>query len=105
MPKIKRKIGKYSIFNKLKESNYALIYKVKEPDNNTTILKLARTKNLEDDELISREFQILSQFKYPTIVPVFENVQCPDLTPLSICQIKMVWCNLRKLGNQPDIFC
>jgi len=76
MPKIKRKIGKYTILELLEESNYALIYKVKDSDNNTTILKLTRTKNPEDNELIVREFQILSQFKHPNIVPVFENVQC-----------------------------
>ena len=84
MPKIKRKIGKYTILELLEESNYALIYKVKDSDNNTTILKLARTKNHEDNELISWEFQILSQFKHPNIVSVFGNVQCPDLTPISI---------------------
>jgi serine/threonine protein kinase len=45
---------------------------VNDPDGKPVVLKIAREKKDEYNELISREFQILAQFKHPNIVPVFD---------------------------------
>ncbi|TET63770.1 MAG: tetratricopeptide repeat protein, partial [Candidatus Stahlbacteria bacterium] len=45
---------------------------VNDPDGKPVVLKVAREKKDEYNELISREFQILAQFKHPNIVPVFD---------------------------------
>jgi len=63
---------KLQIIKKIEESNYAEIYKVKDPHHDCSILKIARTKNADFNELISREFQILSQLKHPNIVTVYD---------------------------------
>ncbi|UCG91545.1 MAG: sigma 54-interacting transcriptional regulator, partial [candidate division WOR-3 bacterium] len=72
MPRERKTIGKYSILEQIEDSNYALIYRVNDSNNNTTILKLARVASPEYNELIAREFQVLSQFKHPNIVKVFD---------------------------------
>ena len=55
-------IQKYRITQKIEESNYAIIYGVKDPKGKSVVLKIAREKKDEYNELISREFQILAQF-------------------------------------------
>ena len=65
-------IEKYNIIENIEESNYATIYKVKDLDKKLFILKMARRKDNIYNELISREYQILSQFKHPNIVSVFD---------------------------------
>jgi len=67
-----KNIQHYSIIRRIEESNYAVLYKVKDPDSRPLVLKIAQPKDIESNELISREFQILSQFKHPNIVPVFD---------------------------------
>ncbi|MFX0066228.1 MAG: hypothetical protein ACFFC7_29040, partial [Candidatus Hermodarchaeota archaeon] len=58
-----KKIGKYNIIGKMAESNYAEIYTVADALKSNFILKLARTDNPRDNELIAREYRILSQVK------------------------------------------
>ncbi|MCK5258107.1 MAG: protein kinase, partial [Thermoplasmatales archaeon] len=65
-------IQKYKITQKIEESNYAIIYEVNDPDGKPVVLKVARENKDEYNELITREFQILAQFKHPNIVPVFD---------------------------------
>lgn len=56
---------------KIEEWNYATVYKVKDKELEL-ILKIARENNPEFNEIIRREFQILSQFRHPNIVQVYE---------------------------------
>lgn len=72
MGRMQKKIRKYRITQKIEESNYAIIYRVKDAKNKPLVLKIARKKSAEYNELISREFQILSKFKHPNIVSVFD---------------------------------
>ena len=72
MAKVPKHIQKYHITQKIEQSNYAIIYEVNDPDGKPVVLKIAREKKDEYNELISREFQILAQFKHPNIVPVFD---------------------------------
>ncbi len=66
-----QKIGRYRIIEKIEEGNYTSVYRVS--DNKTElILKIARVGLPEFNEIIRREFQILSQFRHPNIVPVYE---------------------------------
>ncbi len=67
-----KRIQKYSITQKIEESNYTIIYKVKDPVGRPLALKIAHQNDIEYNELVSREFQILSQFKHPNIIPVFD---------------------------------
>ena len=71
MPKV-QKIHKYRILEKIEESNYAIIYRAQADEKKATVLKIARQENPEFNDLISREFQVLSQFQHPNIVPVFD---------------------------------
>ena len=73
MTKEKAKIGKYCIVRKLEESNYAIIYKVKDSNKKPFVLKVALKKDAEYNALIFREFQFLSQFKHPNIVSVYDS--------------------------------
>ena len=66
------KIGKHRIIKKIEESNFAVIYKIRQDQSKTLALKIAKKSSLEHNELISREFQILSQFKHPNIVTVYD---------------------------------
>jgi len=70
MTREKIEIGKYHIIKRIEKSNYAVVYKVEGNDGKTFALKIAREKDSEYNALISREFQILSQFKHPNIVMV-----------------------------------
>jgi serine/threonine-protein kinase len=72
MAKLPKQIQKYKITQEIEESNYAIIYKAKDPKGKPVVLKIARENKAEYNELISREFQILAQFKHPNIVPVFD---------------------------------
>jgi Nif-specific regulatory protein len=98
MPREQKKIQDYNILEKIEESNFAVIYKVypvresdlkdetrsrlrrgevfsngvKDPEDKPLILKIAREKTADYNELISREFQILSQFQHPNIVSIFD---------------------------------
>lgn len=67
-----KRIHKYRVVAKLGESNYATIYKVTLGTRKNLVLKIARKKTHEHNELIEREYQILSQFKHPNIVPVYD---------------------------------
>jgi serine/threonine protein kinase len=66
------KIDSYQIVEKLEETNYAIIYKVNSADRVSLALKIARRNDVEFNGLISREYRILSQFKHPNIVSVFD---------------------------------
>jgi len=72
MTGVKNKIDIYTIIEEIERSNYAVIYKVKDNKGSLRVLKIARANKLEFNELISREFQILSQFKHPNIVKVYD---------------------------------
>ena len=65
-------IDKYKILRKIDESNYAVIYKIKTPDKTVRALKIARKKTAEHNELIIREYNILSEFKHPNIIAVHD---------------------------------
>ena len=65
-------IHKYRVVQELGESNYATIYKVFSSARKNLVLKIARKKTHEHNDLIEREYQILSQFKHPNIVPVHD---------------------------------
>ncbi|KYK38127.1 MAG: hypothetical protein AYK18_08100 [Theionarchaea archaeon DG-70] len=71
MPKVPR-IQKYRILEKIEESNYAVIYKVQVKKNKPVVLKIARNKEVEYNDLISHEFQVLSRTRHPNIVSVFD---------------------------------
>ncbi|MCX7995019.1 MAG: sigma 54-interacting transcriptional regulator [candidate division WOR-3 bacterium] len=71
MAKFPEKIGRYEVIKRLETGNYAVVYKVRDK-NNDLILKIARDRTPESNHLISREFQILSQFRHPNIVNVFD---------------------------------
>jgi serine/threonine protein kinase len=65
------RIKKYTILEKFEDSNYASIYKIIDQDHELRILKISRTSIRDNNDLIAREFRILSQFQHPHIVPVF----------------------------------
>ena len=67
-----KRIHKYRVVKKLGESNYATIYKITSGTRKNLVLKIARKKTHEHNDLIEREYQILSQFKHPNIVPVYD---------------------------------
>ena len=67
-----KRIHKYRVVQELGESNYATIYKVTSNARKNLVLKIARKKTHEHNDLIEREYQILSQFKHPNIVPVYD---------------------------------
>ena len=66
------RIHKYRVIKRLGESNYATIYKITSGTRKNLVLKIARRKTHEHNDLIEREYQILSQFKHPNIVPVYD---------------------------------
>lgn len=63
-------IKSYRIRRQLEESNYAVVYQAESPGGKPVIIKCARGPQSEYNELIAREFQILSQVKHPNIVAV-----------------------------------
>ena len=65
-------IDKYTVVKKIDETNYARIFKVKTTDNQVKALKIARKNTPEYNELIQREFNILSEFKHPNIIAVHD---------------------------------
>ncbi|MEO0129791.1 MAG: sigma 54-interacting transcriptional regulator [candidate division WOR-3 bacterium] len=65
------KIGRYKIIAKIEEGNYTTVYRVKDKGTEF-ILKIARKNIPEFNQLIIREFQILSQFNHPNIVRAYE---------------------------------
>ncbi len=65
------KISKYRIIEEIEAGNYTLVYRVND-GKNELILKIARECCPEFNEIIRREFQILSQFRHPNIVQVYE---------------------------------
>ena len=65
-------ISDYRIIKKIEDGNYAVVYRAKDKNNQDLILKVSRENILEFNELIAREFQILSRFQHPNIVPVFD---------------------------------
>ncbi|MGB3339891.1 MAG: sigma 54-interacting transcriptional regulator [bacterium] len=65
-------IDKYKILGKIDESNYAIIYKIETSDKKVRALKIARKKTAAYNELIVREFNILSEFKHPNIIAVHD---------------------------------
>ncbi|MCK4233918.1 sigma 54-interacting transcriptional regulator, partial [candidate division WOR-3 bacterium] len=77
----KETLGKYQIIKKLEETNYAIIYLVKGPEGKLLVLKIARKNDTEYNALISREYEILSQFKHPNIVSVFDFSITKDKRP------------------------
>ncbi|UCC11142.1 MAG: serine/threonine protein kinase, partial [candidate division WOR-3 bacterium] len=65
-------INGYTIDDKLGEGNYTVIYRVKTDKKKPLVLKIAKKATSELNELISREFQILSQFQHPNIAAVHD---------------------------------
>ena len=51
MAKLPKQIQKYRIIQKIEESNYAIIYEVNDPDGKSVVLKIAREKKDEYNEL------------------------------------------------------
>ncbi len=71
MDNIPKNIGGYDILERLEVGNYALVFKAR-GKNTDIILKIAKEGISEFNQLIAREFQILSQFHHPNIVSVYE---------------------------------
>jgi len=69
---MKDNIQGYHIVKKLEQTNFAYVFKAKSDEFGMCALKVAAQPNDVNNELISREFQILSQFKHPHIVSVFD---------------------------------
>ena len=63
MPHKIKKIREYDILEKLEESNYALIYRVKDSAKKTPALKLSHDASPEYNELIAWELEILEWFE------------------------------------------
>ncbi len=70
-------INGYEILERLEVGNYAVVFKASGKDNNI-ILKIAKENIPEFNQLIAREFQILSQFHHPNIVSVYEYATTKD---------------------------
>lgn len=62
-------VAGYADPEKLEESNYACIYKIRDQKQRPFIIKIARSR--DDNDLIAREFKVLSHFQHPHIVTVF----------------------------------
>ncbi|MCX7994380.1 MAG: sigma 54-interacting transcriptional regulator, partial [candidate division WOR-3 bacterium] len=71
------RIGKYKIIEKIEDGNYSTVYKVQDREHEF-VLKIARDNIPEFNHLIQREFQILSQFNHPNIVPTREYSTTSD---------------------------
>ncbi len=67
---MKNDIGDYRITKKLEQTNFAHVYKASSEEHGICALKIASQTSHND--LVAREFQILSQFKHPHIVSVFD---------------------------------
>ncbi|KPJ72974.1 hypothetical protein AMJ52_04545, partial [candidate division TA06 bacterium DG_78] len=65
-----KQIENYHIIEKVEETNYTIIYKVKDFKTNPLVLKIAREHRW--NEIITREFKILSQFRHPHVVRVHD---------------------------------
>jgi Nif-specific regulatory protein len=72
MVRSQRKIGNYRIVERIADSNYAELYAVVDDKGDNSILKIARSGNSADNELITREYSILSQINHPNIVKVYD---------------------------------
>jgi two-component system response regulator HydG len=70
------KVENYRIIEKIEESNYAIIYKSTDLKSNPVVLKVARENRW--NEIVTREFKILSQFRHPNIVQVFDYSKKDD---------------------------
>jgi Nif-specific regulatory protein len=71
-----KQIESYQIIEKIEESNYAIIYKSNDCKSNPVVLKIARENRW--NEMVTREFKILSQFKHPHIVRVYDYGKTDD---------------------------
>jgi len=67
-----KKFKTYRILEPIEEGNYSIIYRAESSDRKVVVLKCARLPRPEYNELISREFQVLSQLQHPNIVKVFD---------------------------------
>lgn len=76
MPTRVGNIEKYTTIAKIEESNYATVYKVKDDNDNVLALKIARDQTL--NEIIIREFKILSQLRHPNIIQVYDYSKTDD---------------------------
>jgi Nif-specific regulatory protein len=65
-------IGDYTIVKQLERSNYAVVSEILDAKGRHRVLKIARENCRECNELIAREFQILSQFRHPNIISVHD---------------------------------
>jgi Nif-specific regulatory protein len=64
-------IDNHQIIREIAESNYALLYLIKDKRDRHKVLKIARNAENEMNALIAREFKILSEFKHPNIVRAY----------------------------------
>ncbi len=69
----------YRILNGLEQGNYSNVYRATDPAGDRLILKCARSNRPQCNDLIAREFQVLSRIKHPAIVPVRDF----DVDPIS----------------------
>lgn len=72
MVKIPGQITKYRILRTLEKSNYSIVYRAEDPHRRPLIIKCAKANLNHLNNLISREFQILSRLKHPGIVAVHD---------------------------------
>lgn len=68
-----RIIGRdYTVIEKIAETNYAEVFKVEDMNHDIFALKIARVSDDLNNELIAREYSILSQLVHPCIVKTFD---------------------------------
>ncbi len=72
-------ILEYKIVKEIAHTNHAILYQVKFK-NALVALKIARTAKPLDNEIITREYQILNNIKHPNIVEVFDCAQFKERT-------------------------
>ena len=72
MSELSKKFKKYRILEPIGASNYSIVYRAESFDGKTVVLKCAHSLQPEYNELISREFQVLSQIQHPNVVKVHD---------------------------------
>lgn len=66
------RVGNYVIEKEISGSNYSFVYKCVKTQNKAIAIKIAREPTTQCNTLITREYEILSKFKHPNIISVFD---------------------------------
>uniref|UniRef100_A0A7C4XF78 Tetratricopeptide repeat protein n=1 Tax=candidate division WOR-3 bacterium TaxID=2052148 RepID=A0A7C4XF78_UNCW3 len=82
----KKSIAGYRVIKEIEQGNYSRVYQVCDKKNRDLILKISLKNNPQFNQLIIREFQILSQFHHPNIVEVYDCDMTEDGTAFFTCE-------------------